>query len=77
VLSAAIFDTACRLSGLSNGVIARWLRVDERRVREMRTGERPARLCSLVQLPPILEGAIGAALVEHAKSRALGWKVGS
>lgn len=71
IISAELFDRVCELSRLSNVVIARWLRVDERRVREMRSGEKPVRIESVVQMPPSIEWGLGVALQEHSKSRAL------
>lgn len=71
VVSARIFCAACEASGQSNVAIAVRLGVDERRVREMRDGEKPVRLEQLVLLQATIEGGVGIGLLEHAKSRAL------
>jgi hypothetical protein len=71
IIAARVFSAACDASGLSNRCLARWLGVDERRVREMRAGLAPVSLDTLLRVPPSVEHVAGLGLIEHAKSRAV------
>lgn len=52
--AAQDLDAAMRACEVDNAVLARWLLVDEKLVRDLRKGEKPLTLGRVYQLPPAL-----------------------
>jgi plasmid maintenance system antidote protein VapI len=71
IVAARVFSAAIEACGYSYRQVARWLEVDERRVRQMVAGERPVPLDVVLALPPRFESAVAVAIEVHAKARAI------